>query len=57
MKFRPFCSDQFKKVCTKIEPSADITGTVALCTIIYTRESPPSGGLRSPFGSGRDENQ
>jgi hypothetical protein len=57
MKFRPFCSDQFKKVCTKIEPSADITGTVALCTIIYTRESPPSGGLRSPFGSGRDKNQ
>ena len=23
MKFRLFCSDQFKKVCTKIEPSAD----------------------------------
>ena len=24
MKFRPFCSDQFKIVCTKIKPSADI---------------------------------
>ena len=36
MKFRPFCSDQFKKVCTKIAPSADIhKGTVSLCTIMY----------------------
>ena len=24
MKFRPFCIDWFKKVYTKIEPSADI---------------------------------
>ena len=36
MKFRPFCSDQFKKVCTKIEPSADIhKGMVSLYTIMY----------------------
>ena len=36
MKFRPFCSDQFKNVCTKIEPSADIhKGTASLCTIMY----------------------
>ena len=30
MKFRPFCSDHYKKVCTKIKPSADIhKGTVS----------------------------
>ena len=36
MKFRPFCSDHFKKVYTIIELSADIhKGTVSLCTIMY----------------------
>jgi hypothetical protein len=36
MKFRPFCSDQFKKVCNRIESSADIhTRTVSLCTVMY----------------------
>ena len=36
MKFRPFCSDQFKKVSNKIEPSADTySSTVSLCTVIY----------------------
>ena len=34
MKFRHFCTDQFKKDCTKIKPSADIhKGTLSLCTI------------------------
>ena len=36
MKFRHFCTDQFKKDCTKIKPSADIhKGTLSLCTIMY----------------------
>ena len=36
MKFRHFCSDQFKKDCTKIKPSADIhKGTLSLFTIMY----------------------
>jgi hypothetical protein len=37
-QFRPFCSDRFKKVCNKFEPSADIhNGTVSLCTVMYIR--------------------
>ena len=36
MKFRHFCSDQFKKVCNRIKSSADIHNvTVSLCTIMY----------------------
>ena len=36
MKFRHFCTDQFKKDCTKIKPSADIhKGTLSLFTIMY----------------------
>ena len=35
MKFRHFCTDQFKKDCTKIKPSADIhKGTLSLCNIM-----------------------
>ena len=36
MKFRPFCSDRFKKVCHKIEPSADIhNAMISLYNVIY----------------------
>ena len=36
MKFRPFCSDRFKKVCHKIEPSADIhNAMISLYTVMY----------------------
>ena len=36
MKFRPFCSERFKKACNKIEPLTDIhNGTVSLCTVMY----------------------
>ena len=36
MKFKPFSSDQFKIVCTKIDTSADIRkGWISLSTITY----------------------
>ena len=38
MKFRPFCSDQFKKVCTKIEPSADQPRRCAMCETSVTQQ-------------------
>ena len=31
MKFRHFCTDQFKKDCTKIKPSADIHKCTIMC--------------------------
>jgi hypothetical protein len=40
-QFRPFCGDQFKIVCTKIKPSADIhKRTVALFLIYVLQEVP-----------------
>jgi hypothetical protein len=36
MKFRPFSSEWFKKVCNKIEPLANIhKGTVSLFTVMF----------------------
>jgi hypothetical protein len=51
MKFWAFCSDRFKKVCNKIEWSADIhNGTVSLCTVMYIRA--PLGSPAAPRGAG-----
>ena len=50
MKFRHFCTDQFKKDCTKIKPSADIhKGTLSLCTIMYisSRDTSILGEVRN----------
>ena len=48
MKFRPFCSDQFKKDCTKIKPSADIhKGTVSLFLYISSRGTSILGEVRN----------
>ena len=50
MKFRHFCTDQFKKDCTKIKPSADIhKGVLSLCTIMYisSRDTSILGEVRN----------
>ena len=46
MKFKPFSSDQFKIVLTKIDPSADIRkGSISLCTIMHIQGSNHDGNL------------
>ena len=53
MKFRPFCSDQFKKVCTKIEPSTNNdNGTAPTDFANHLADRPTLHGVAGGAGGG-----